>query len=137
MQRCCSHGGHFKLDKPGKSLFPLPAHGSFAVVVSSSKSASVVSLLYSRYIQQPFLFCLGQKSSRSLYEWLLLILNHCSSWLRMVLQVPVAAQDAAWINTHATTGFSNCCSEGGQGETCLRCGTDQREEQLTSCPIWI
>lgn len=117
MPRCCSHACHFKLDKEGKSLLPLPfpAHRSFAVVVSSSKSASVVSLLYSQYIQQPFLFCLSQKSSRSLYEWLRLILNHFSSWFWMWLQVHRTEQDTAWINMHVTTGFSNCCAEGHQG----------------------
>ena len=112
--------------------FPLPACGSFAVVVSSSRLPSAVFLLCSQYIQQRFLFCLGQKNCRSLYACLLLILNHCSSWFWMLPRVRRAEQDTAGINTHATIGSSNCRSGGCWGETRLHYGTDQCEEQLPS-----
>lgn len=53
----------------------------------------------------------------------------------MVLNAVTSAeneQDTVWINTCVLTGFSNCCSEGSQGETRLHYGPDQCEEQLTS-----
>lgn len=112
-------------------------HHSLEQLVSTGLAASVVSLLYSQYIQQPFLFCFSQEN---LQKPLGMSAAYPKSLQFMVLNVVASAEneeDIVWINTCVLTSFSSCCSEGSQGATHLHHGPDQCEEHLSSTIIWI